>query len=124
MALSGLVIGPPRVKWVISMEAERISSASTEYLRFPVFADTGGALANPTGDVVKAALLTNPNTAPQTTDWKTASWDTNVIGGYVAQILVGPAGVINPGPGTYYTWVQLADGSELIVRQVGQLIID
>jgi hypothetical protein len=124
MALSGLVIGPPRVKWVISMEAERISSASTEYVRFPVFADTAGALANPTGDVVKVALLTNPNTPPITSDWKTAGWDVNVIGGYVAQILVGPNGVTNPGAGTYYTWLQLADGGETVIRQVGQLIID
>lgn len=124
MALSGLVIEPPRVKWVISMEAERISSASTEYVRFPVFADTAGALANPTTDTVKVALLASSSALPQATDWKTASWDTNAIGGYVAQILVGPTGAINPGPGTYYAWMQLADGSELVVRQVGQLIID
>lgn len=124
MSLSGLVVGPPRVKWVISMEAERISSASTEYLRFPVFADTAGALANPTADTVKIALLASASALPQTSDWKSASWDQNAIGGYAAQILVGPTGAVNPGAGTYYAWIQLADGSELVVRQAGQLIID
>lgn len=124
MALSGLVIEPPRVKWVISMESERISSASTEYVRFPVFADTGGALANPASDTVKVAFIASATTQPQTSDWKNASWDQNAIGGYAAQILVGPAGVVNPGAGTYYAWLQLTDGSEVVVRQVGQLIID
>lgn len=124
MALSGLVIEPPRVKWVISMESERISSASTEYVRFPVFADTAGALANPSGDVVKVALLASPTSQPQTGDWHAGTWDQNVIGGYVAQVLVGPAGAVNPGAGTYYAWIQLTDGSEVVVRQVGQLIID
>jgi hypothetical protein len=124
MALSGLVIEPPRVKWVISMEAERISSASKEYVRFPVFADTGGALANPTADTVQIALIASASALPQVSDWHAGTWDTNVIGGYVAQILVGPGGAINPGAGTYYAWMQLTDGSEIVVRQVGQLIID
>lgn len=124
MALSGLVIEPPRVKWVISMESERISSASTEYVRFPVFADTGGALANPTSDTVKVALIASPTTQPQVSDWHAGVWDQNAIGGYVAQVLVGPAGAVNPGAGTYYAWIQLTDGSEVVVRQVGQLIID
>ena len=124
MALSGLVVEPPRVKWVISMESERISSASKEYVRFPVFADTAGALVNPTGDVVQVALLSSASAPPQVTDWHAASWDQNVIGGYAAQILVGPGGAVNPGAGTYYAWIQLTDGSEIVVRQVGQLIID
>lgn len=124
MPLSGLVIEPPRVKWVISMESERISSASKEYVRFPVFADTAGGLANPTSDTVQVALLASPTSLPQVSDWHAGSWDQNVIGGYVAQILVGPGGAVNPGAGTYYAWVQLTDGSEVVVRQVGQLIID
>lgn len=124
MALSGLVIEPPRVKWVISMESERISSASKEFVRFPVFADAAGALANPTADVVQVALLASSTAVPINTDWHPAAWDVNVIGGYVIQILVGPGSAVAPGVGTYYAWVQLTDGSEVVVRQIGQLIID
>ncbi len=124
MALSGLVIEPPRLKWVISMEQERIDSTSLEYVRFPVWADTAGALANPTADVVKAAFIANANAKPAAGDWKTAGWDQNVIGGYVAQVLVGTGGAVTLTPGEYYAWVQLTDGAEIVVRQVGQLIVD
>ena len=124
MALSGLVISPPRVKWVISMEAARISSASKENIRFPVFADTGGGLANPTSDTVQMAFLPGSSQLPIVTDWHAGTWDTNVIGGYVAQIMVGPGGAVALAAGEYYAWVQLTDGSEIVVRQAGQLIID
>jgi hypothetical protein len=124
MPLSGLAIEPPRVKWVISMESARVSSASTETIRFPVMADSGGALINPSSYTVNVALIASSTAVPQSTDWKTGSWDTNIIGGYVAQVLVGPNGVVNPGAGTYYTWVQIIGAGETVVRQVGQLIID
>ena len=122
MALSGLVIEPPRVKWVISMEAERVSAASTEYVRFPVFADSAGAIAVPTGYPVAFAFTTSTPAAP--TSFTAGSWDQNVIGGYVAQVLVGPAGAITLAAGTYYAWIQLTAGTETVVRQVGQLIVD
>jgi len=124
MPLSGLVVEPPRVKWVISMESERISSASTEVVRFPVFADSAGTLINPSGYTVAFALLAAATDKPIVTDWKTGTWDVNAIGGYVAQLLVGPSGVTNPGSGTYYCWIQITAAGETVVRQVGQLIID
>jgi len=122
MALSGLVIEPPRVKWVISMEAERVSAASTEYVRFPVFADSAGAITVPTGYAVGFAFTTSTPGAP--TVFTAGSWDQNVIGGYVAQILIGPAGAITLAAGTYYAWIQLTAAGETVVRQVGQLIVD
>lgn len=124
MPLSGLVIEPPRTKWVISMESARISSASTETIRFPVMADSGGALVNPSTYTFSVALLTSSTALPQVSDWKAGTWDTNIIGGSVGQVLVGPNGVTNPGTGTYYTWVQVIGAGETVVRQVGQLIID
>jgi len=124
MPLSGFVVEPPRVKWVISMESERISSASTEVVRFPVFADSAGALVNPTSYTVAFALLTSATAVPGVSDWKAGTWDVNAIGGYVAQLLVGPNGVTNPGSGTYYCWIQITVAGETVVRQVGQLIID
>lgn len=125
MPLSGLVVEPPRVKWVISMESERISSASTETVRFPVFADSAGGLVNPTSFTVAFALLSSASATPVVGDWKAGTWDVNAIGGYVAQLLVGPSGgATNPGSGTYYCWIQITGAGETVVRQVGQLIID
>lgn len=123
MALSGLVIEPPRVKWVISMEQERVSSASVEYVRFPVFADAAGALVVPTSYTVQVAFLTSSSGLPQVGDWHAAGWDQNAIGTYVAQVLVGTGGV-GLAAGTYYVWIQITAAPETIVRQVGQLIVD
>lgn len=124
MALSGLVVEPPRTKWVVSMEATRISSASSEMLRCPVFADAAGALVNPSAYTVSFAFLASASAVPVAGDWKAGTWDSNIIGGWVAQVLVGPAGVTNPGSGAYYMWVQIIGAGETVVRQVGQLIID
>lgn len=123
MSLSGLVIEPPRVKWVISMEQERVSSASLEYVRFPVWADSAGAITNPSSYTVQAAFLASSTATPQTADWHAGSWDQNVIGTYVAQVLVGTGGVALAA-GTYYVWVQVTASPETVVRQVGQLIVD
>lgn len=118
------VIEPPRRKWVISMDLERIDSTSLEHLRFPVFADTAGAPYNPTADTVAVAFMTAPNTKPATGDWKTGGWDTTAIGTYVATVLVGTGGAVALTPGTYYVWVRITDNPEIIVREVGELTVD
>lgn len=109
---------------MISMDLERISSLSLEQLRFPVFADAAGAPVNPTGYTAQVAFLGGSNVNPVSGDWKTGAWDTTAIGTYVATVLVGPGGAANPPPGTWYVWVQINTGTEVIVRQVGELEID
>lgn len=109
---------------MISMDLERIDSTSLENLRFPVFADSGGQPYNPTADPVAVAFMTAPNTKPASGDWKTGSWDTTVIGTYVATVLVGPGGAATLAPGSYYAWVRITDNPEIIVREVGELVVD
>lgn len=124
MSAVAVTVEPPRRKWVISMDLERISSLSLEQLRFPVFADAAGAPVNPTSYTVQVAFMAASNTNPAVGDWKAGGWDTTIIGTYVATVLVGPGGVANPAPGTWYVWVQINTGTEIIVRQVGELEVD
>lgn len=109
---------------MISMELERVDSSSLEHVRFPVFADSGGAPINPTSYPVKMAFLADGGTKPTSGDWKPGGWDTTVIGTYVATIPIGPGGAATLAAGTWYAWVQIATGTETIVRQVGELVID
>lgn len=120
---AAFIIEPPRRKWVISMELERIDFTSLEYLRCPVFADSGGAPVNPTADAVAMAFMAAPNTKPGGGDWKPGGWDTTAIGTYVATCLVGTGGVAL-APGTYFVWVRITDNPEVIVREVGELTVD
>ena len=124
MAAVAFVIEPPRRKWVISMELERIDSTSLETLRFPVFADSGGAPVNPTAYPVAMAFTTAPGAKPGVGDWKTGGWDTTAIGTYVATCLIGSGGAAVLAPGSYYVWVQITASPEVIVREVGELVID
>lgn len=109
---------------MISMELERVDSTSLENLRFPVTADSGGALVNPTIYPVKMAFLGDGGAKPSSGDWKPGGWDTTIIGTYVATIPVGPGGAASPAVGTWYAWVQIATGTETVVRQVGELVVD
>jgi hypothetical protein len=118
------VIEPPRRKWVISMELERIDSASLETLRCPVFADTGGGIYNPTSDPVAMAFTTGPSAKPGPSDWKPGGWDTTAIGTYVATCLIGTGGAVALAPGSYYVWVRITDLPEIVVREVGELVVD
>lgn len=118
------VIEPPRRKWVISMDMERIDSTSLETLRCPVFADAGGGIYNPTSDPVAMAFTTGPGTKPASGDWKSGGWDTTAIGTYVATCLIGTGGAATLAPGSYYVWVRITDNPEIIVREVGELVVD
>ena len=124
MPAVAFTIEPPRRKWVITMDTERVSSLSLETLRFPVFADGAGAIYNPTADAVAVAFMAASNTNPAGGDWKIGGWDTTAIGTYVATCLVGPGGAATPAPGSWYVWVRITDNPEIIVREVGELTVD
>lgn len=117
------VIDPPRLKWVIALDAERIDVNSLEQVTFSVFADSAGTVYNPTGAAVSAAFI--PSSAkPQAGDWKTCSWDTSLIGTYRAACLVGAGGAVQLAAGEFYAWLRIVDpGGETVIRQVGQLIV-
>lgn len=102
-----------------------ISSLSTVWLPIPVSA-TGntGLPVNPTGDPVAFAfkpLSVNPGPS----DWTTGSWDSYLPPGskYVAKILVGPNGAVNPGVGVWIVWLKITDNPEIPVADVLQLTI-
>lgn len=117
-------VEPPRRKWVISMDTERVSSLSLEQVRFPVSADSAGAVYNPTADAVAVAFMTGPNQNPAAGDWKVGGWDTTVIGTYVATCLVGTGGAAVLAPGSYFAWIRITDNPEIVVREVGELVVD
>lgn len=111
------------------MATKRQSVLSKEMVNFHVSASLAGQVVNPTSapaKTVDVAFLTNSRGEPVSGDWKAASWDTTVIGTYVAQCLVGPGGTFVPVAGRYYTWVRITDtaSSETVIRQVGTLYID
>lgn len=122
MAVTTFDIGPPRLKWVIVMDADRIDVNSLEQVTFSVFADSAGAVYDPTSATVSAAFL--PTSAkPAGTDFHACTWDTSLIGTYRAACLVGTGGVALIA-GEYYAWLKIADpGGETVIRQVGTLIV-
>lgn len=100
-----------------------IPAGSLEYVRVPVYAESSGAQVNPTADTVQMAFLAGSQ-APESGDWKSASWDTDATTTpttYRAQCLVGPAGTVTLTRGTYTVWVKITDSPEVPVRPVGSL---
>lgn len=123
MPVVTFVIEPPRLKWVIAMDVERIDVNSLEQVTFSVFADSAGTVYNPTSATVSAAFMSS-SAKPQAGDWKAASWDTSLIGTYRAGCMVGTGGAAQLAAGEYYAWLRIVDpGGETVIRQVGQLIV-
>lgn len=75
--------------------------ASTEHLMTPVTATSG----NPSTYPVQVAVVPDTD-RPADADWHEAAWTITSDGTY-ATLLVGPAGVINPGPGTFRAWIKI-----------------
>ncbi|MDX5563743.1 hypothetical protein PYK79_10810 [Streptomyces sp. ID05-04B] len=82
---------------------------SSEFLITPVSA----GVDDPTGYTVQVAVLAD-GVRPESGDWHDAAWGTD-NGQTVAMILVGPDGVIDPGPGTYRAWVRIEAPPEIPV---------
>ncbi len=103
-----------------------LSQLATEYVLIPVSATKLGLPFNPTGDTVVFAFMPTPTQVPQVSDWVAGSWDTdttNVLYPYSAKCLVGPAGVITLGIGTYIMYIRITDNPEVPVLIGGQLQI-
>ena len=103
-----------------------MSHLSTQYYLVPVSATKAGAAYNPTSDAVQMAFMPTPTQVPGNSDWVSGSWGTNtasVLYPYSAQCLIGPAGTVALGIGTYIVYVKIADSPEIPVLIVGQLAI-
>jgi hypothetical protein len=82
---------------------------SLERLMTPVRSGLGDVSGFP----VQIALLADGE-RPTAEDWHDATWGTDG-GETVAVLLVGPAGVVDPGPGSYRTWVKITATPEVPV---------
>ena len=103
-----------------------MSHLSTEYVFIPFAVTKEGVSYNPTGDAVVFAFMPTPYQVPGVSDWVTGSWDTipsNVLYPYSAKCLVGPAGTITLGIGSYIIYTRVTDNPEVPVLIVGQLSV-
>lgn len=114
------------VEWGVSYSNIGMSRLATEYVIIPVVATKAGLPYNPTGDVVKFAFMPTATQVPQVSDWVAGGWDTNttnVLYPYAAKCLVGPAGTIVLGLGSYIIYIMITDSPEIPVLIGGQLDI-
>jgi hypothetical protein len=103
-----------------------MSHLSTQYVLIPVTATKAGAAYNPASDTVAFAFMPSATQVPQSGDWQAGSWDTitsSVLYPYNAKCLVGPAGTITLGLGTYIIYLRVTDNPEIPVLIAGQLQI-
>ena len=103
-----------------------MSQLATLYVFIPVAVTNLGYAYNPTGDAVSFAFAPTATYVPQSSDWVPGSWDaspTNILYPYAAKCLVGPAGTITLGIGTYIIYVRITDSPEIPVLVAGQLQI-
>ena len=113
-------------EWKVGYVNIGISKLATQYVLVPVSATRSGLSYNPTADLVQFAFMPTPTQVPGVSDWVTGSWDadsTNILYPYSAKCLVGPAGAINPGIGTYIIYVKITDNPEIPVLVGGYLQI-
>lgn len=105
--------------------AHRVSRLSREYVLVPVSATIEGVTIDPTVYPVEVAVVAGSPSSPGS--WHTAEWDTDLAAApdvHMAKLLVGPGGVVAPGPGTYDVWVRVGANPELPVMHSGVLVID
>ena len=103
-----------------------ISHLSLQYVFVPVTVTAlNGDPYNPTGDTVEMAFMPQVTQVPMVSDWQSALWTTsatNVLQPYSAYCLVGPAGTIQLGIGTYLIYVKFTDAVEIPVLQATALL--
>lgn len=100
-----------------------ISSLATPYIQCAVSPPPLAPPIDPTSYTVEMAFIQGPDD-PETGDWKTGSWAVTVLGGYLAQCLIGPdGGTITLPVGPWNVWVKILAGAETIVENTGQIQI-
>jgi len=102
------------------------SQLATLYYKVPVSATASGSPVNPTGLPLVFAFMPTPTQVPQVSDWVSGSWETvasSALYPYSARCLVGPAGAITLGIGTYVAYMKITSNPEIPVLIAGQLEI-
>lgn len=99
--------------------ATSVSSLSTQYVQVPVTELDSGLPVNPTGNVVSLAFVLG-RANPQVSDWLTGSWEPDSVNGqYLAQVLIGPSGLLALTPGNYTVWIKVDAAPETVIIQTG-----
>lgn len=110
------------------MGLERVDALSREDIPFTVRAFKDGEPLNlvTAGATVDAAFLLGRRTKPEAGDWKACTIDADLIGLFTALCNVGPGGTVTGlvAGKTYYAWVRVTVTGELVIRQVGRLIVE
>ena len=99
--------------------SQTLSTASLEYVRVPVTASKSGVAYDPTADAVAMAFQATP-AAPSL--FYNGAWETTGTAFY-ALCLVGPGGVVQLSPGTWYVWVKITDAPEIPVLDAGVILV-
>lgn len=103
------------------MTTERISVASTEYVKVQIEPPSG---VSPSSDPVAFCFAALPE-LPSTPSWKTGSWQTitNTAGDadYFARCLIGPSSnpLVQLDVGRYYVFVKVTDNPAIPVKLAG-----
>jgi hypothetical protein len=122
-----IVVGAPAARWEVRLVSsqQRFSTLSqADPVYATVKASQGGAPIDPTAGTARMAFMPTFLAQPASGDWKTASWDTNEIGEFVAQCDIGSAGAITLAAGTWWVWVHIAVSPADIVRQTGSIVVE
>lgn len=98
----------------------RMSSASTELVRYIVRATIDGVMHDPTE--LPVAFAFSDGTTPVSGDFAAGEWVTEGST-YIAQVLVGPVGGIDLGPGLWAPWIKVTDDPEVPVVRLTSLAI-
>lgn len=117
----------PETRWGVGFETVTLSHLATEYVLVPVVVTKAGVPYNPTSDTLQFAFMPSPVQVPKTSDWVSGSWETvttNIIYPYNAKCLVGPAGTITLGTGSYVMYLKITDNPEVPVLTGGTLVIN
>ncbi|MFF1469135.1 hypothetical protein [Streptomyces mirabilis] len=108
-------------RWRLGPFRDQVDALSTAYVQVPVILTTPTGPGDPSVGTVTLAFLASTG-KPQVSDWKSGSWQSTAIGGWLAQCLIGPSGgALTLTPGMYYVWAKVVDGAETVIEQVGTL---
>ena len=125
MAALVVTVGEPAAKWEVGIVNQtRFSALSTEPVVVTVWAYQSGAPLDPTSGTVELAFLDSPLAQPGTGDWQAATWDTNEIGQYRAECVIGPSGAITLESGTWWVWAQITLSPSVVVKQAGSIVVE
>lgn len=103
----------------------RIPESSKEYVHALITWRRGIGVLTVVGYTVEMAFISDGRTdpEPQAADWVSAEWEQIGERAY-AKVLIGPGTSLALAEDTYFVWVRVTTGTEVVVRKAsGKVII-